>query len=160
MIDLGKIEFNLPSENEISWTRVFDAPREMVFDALTKPALIRKWLLGPDGWSMIVCEVDLRVGGAYRYVWKHAQKGEMGMGGFFREISRPERIVNTEKFDAAWYEGEAIGTVSLSEKNGKTTLLTTIRYVSRETRDQVLKSNMEAGLRVSYNHLAGLLAQA
>src|SRR5271169_5383315 len=91
---------------EIVVTRVFDAPRRLVFDAFTKPELVRRWLLGPDGWTMPVCEIDLKVGGAYRYVWRKESVGlEMGMGGVFREIISPEKLVATEKFDDAWYAG-------------------------------------------------------
>ncbi|HEV2842730.1 MAG TPA: SRPBCC domain-containing protein [Chthoniobacterales bacterium] len=80
-------------------TRAFDATRDLVFDALTKPELVKRWLLGPPGWSMPICEIDLKVGGAYRYVWRHEDGREMGMGGTYREIVRPERLVNTELFD-------------------------------------------------------------
>src|SRR5205814_27542 len=100
-------------------TRVFDAARALVFDAHTKPELVKRWLLGPPGWSMPVCEIDLRVGGKYRYVWRHNTKGtQMGMGGVYREIVAPERIVSTERFDEAWYPGEAVGTLLLVERGG------------------------------------------
>ena len=108
------LKLTTPSDREIAMTRVFDAPRQLVFDAHTKPDLVRQWLLGPPGWSMPVCEIDLRVGGKYRYVWRHDRDGtEMGMGGVYREIVPPERIVNTEKFDEAWYPGEAVDTLVL-----------------------------------------------
>ena len=142
-------------------TRVFDAPRELVFDAHTKPELVKRWLLGPDGWSMPVCEIDLRVGGAYRWVWRRDSNGtEMGMSGVYREIVRPERIVSTEKFDDAWYPGEAVNTLVLIERGGKTTLMQTGLYESREARDSVLKSGMEKGVAVSYDRLAKLLAKS
>jgi uncharacterized protein YndB with AHSA1/START domain len=145
-------------EREIQVTRVFDAPRRLVFDAYTRPELIKKWLLGPDGWSMPICEVDLRAGGKYRYVWKSDADGqEMGMGGVYREVSKPERIVVTEIFDEAWYPGEAIDTIVLTEQHGKTTLTQTILYNSRETRDAVLKSPMQTGLAASYNRLEKFL---
>ncbi|HJP58555.1 MAG TPA: SRPBCC family protein [Gemmatimonadaceae bacterium] len=144
---------------EIVMTRDFNAPRQLVFDAFTKPELIKRWLLGPDGWSMPVCEVDLRVGGKYRYVWRNNDNGqEMGMGGVFREIEKPARIVNTEKFDEAWYPGEAIDTTEFDEKSGRTTVTQTVRYESRETRDAVLKSGMESGVRRSYERLEQLLS--
>lgn len=145
-------------DREIRVTRVFDAPRRLVFDAYTRPELIKKWLLGPDGWSMPICEVDLRVGGKYRYVWKNDSDGsEMGMGGVYREVSPPERIVATESFDEAWYPGEAIDTIVLTEQHGKTTLTQTILYNSRETRDAVLKSPMQTGMAASYNRLERFL---
>jgi uncharacterized protein YndB with AHSA1/START domain len=146
------------SEREIVITRVFDAPRRLVFDAFSKPELVRQWLLGPPDWSMPVCEIDFRVGGRYRYVWRHVSGNEMGMGGVYREIVAPERIVATEKFDQTWYPGEAVGTVALSEQGGKTTLTQTIVYESREARDVVIKSPMESGLAASYDRLENLAA--
>lgn len=152
--------FNItaPGDREIVVTRVFDAPRRLVFDAFTKPELVKTWLLGPDGWSMPVCEIDLRAGGKYRYVWRNDADGrEMGMGGTFREVQPPERIVATEKFDEAWYPGEAVGTIALVERDGKTTLRQTILYNSRETRDAVLKSPMQRGMAASYDRLEKFL---
>ena len=106
-----------PTDREIEIERDFNAPRQLVFDAFTKPELVRRWLLGPDGWTMPVCEIDLRVGGAYRYVWRKESIGkDMGMGGVFREVVRPERLVATEKFDDAWYPGEAVDTTLFEEK--------------------------------------------
>ena len=125
---------------------------------MTKPELVKQWLLGPPGWSMPVCEIDLRVGGAYRYVWRHANGGEMGMGGVYREIVPQERVVCTELFDEAWYAGEALITNVLVEQGGKTTLTLTMRLGSRETRDAILKSGMESGVAVSYDRLEQLLA--
>ena len=153
------LQLTAPGEREIAMTRVFDAPRQLVFDAHTKPELVKRWLLGPPGWSMPVCEIDLRVGGKYRYVWRHDREGtEMGMGGVYREIVTPERIVNTERFDEAWYPGEAVDTLVLVERGGRTTLTLTLRYESREARDAVLKSGMESGVTASYDRLADLLA--
>ena len=158
MKNSGMFNITAPGDREIVVTRVFDAPRQLVFDAYTKPELVKKWLLGPDGWSMPVCEIDLRAGGHYRYVWRNDSDGrEMGMGGVFREVVPPERIVATEKFDEAWYPGEAVGTITLSEQDGKTTLRQTILYNSRETRDAVLKSPMEYGLAASYDRLEAAL---
>ena len=145
-------------DREILMTRVFDAPRRMVFDAFTKPELVKQWLLGPPGWTMPVCDIDLRVDGSYRYVWRNAANGnEMGMGGVYREIAAPERIVATEKFDEAWYPGEAVGTLVLSERGGKTRVTQTVLYQSPEARDAVLKSGMEKGVSASYDRLAELL---
>ena len=145
-------------DREIVMTREFDAPRKLVFEAFTKPELIRQWLLGPPGWSMPVCEVDLKVGGKYRYVWRHTNGNEMGMGGVYREIVRPERIVATETFDESWYPGEAVGTVELVEKTGRTTLTQTVLYESREARDGVMKSPMESGVAAGYDRLEQLLS--
>jgi uncharacterized protein YndB with AHSA1/START domain len=144
-------------DREIVMTRVFDAPRRLVFDAFTKPELLKRWLTGPPGWTLAVCEIDLRVGGSLRYLWHGPGGEEMGMRGVFREITPPDRIVGTEKFDQAWYPGEAAGTVVLTEQGGKTILTQTIVYESREARATVLKSPMEQGLGMSYSHLADLL---
>ncbi|OLD95688.1 MAG: ATPase [Gemmatimonadetes bacterium] len=153
------LKLTTPSDREIAMTRVFDAPRKLVFDAHTKPDLVRQWLLGPPGWSMPVCEMDVRVGGKYRWVWRHDRDGTtMGMGGVYREIVKPERLVVTERFDEAWYPGEALNTLVLVEQGGRTTLTQTMRYESREARDAVLKSGMESGVKASYDRLADLLA--
>jgi uncharacterized protein YndB with AHSA1/START domain len=159
MKNVGELKLKVTTlgEREIVMTRAFDAPRRLVFDALTKPELVRRWLLGPAGWSMPVCEIDLQVGGAYRYVWRHADGKEMGMGGVYREIVPRERIVCTELFDEAWYPGEALLAMNLVEKDGRTVMTTTILYVSQEARDGVLKSGMESGVAVSYDRLAELL---
>src|SRR2546426_10584247 len=155
----AELRITAPGDRDLVMTRVFDAPRKLVFDAHTKPELVRRWLLGPPGWSMPVCEIDLRVGGKYRYVWQHDRDDtKMGMGGVYREVVAPERIVNTEKFDEAWDPGEALGTLVLVEPGGKTTLTYTMRYESRPGRDAVIKSNMESGVAASYDRLAELLA--
>ena len=127
MKSAATLTLTAPGEREIVMTRVFDAPRQLVFDALTKPALVKRWLLGPPGWSMPICEIDLRVGGKYRYVWRKDNDGtEMGMGGVYREIVVPERLVTTERFDEAWYPGEAVGTLVLVEQRGRTTVTQTM----------------------------------
>ena len=155
----NRLQVTTPSDRELVMTRVFDAPRTLVFDCWTKPELVKRWLLGPAGWSMPVCNIDLKVGGAYRYVWRRDSDGtEMGMGGVYREIVAPERIVATEKFDESWYPGEAIGTMALVEQGGKTTLTQTMLYESQEARDAVLKSGMETGVAQSYDRLEELLA--
>jgi uncharacterized protein YndB with AHSA1/START domain len=159
MMNAGNLKLTTRGEREIVMTRVFDAPRRLVFDALTKPELVKQWLLGPPGWSMPVCEINLKVSGAYRYVWRQDSDGtEMGMGGVYREIVAPERLVATEKFDEAWYPGEAVGTIVLVEQGGKTTLTQTILYESLAARDAVLKTGMEKGVTASYGRLAELLA--
>jgi len=118
----AKLEITTPSDREIAMTRTFDAPRRLVFDAFTKPELIRRWLGVRAGWTMPVCEVDLRVGGKYRYVWRGPKGNDMGMGGVFREIVAPERVVATEKFDDSWYPGEAVDTTAFVEQGGRTTV--------------------------------------
>ena len=155
--DTFKVEAS--GEREIIMTRIFDAPRELVFDALTKPEFVSLWLLGPPGWTMPVCEIDLRIGGAYRYVWRNEDGREMGMGGKYTEIVRPEKIVCTELFDEAWYEGESLNTWILTEQDGRTSLAVTMRYQTRATRDAVLNSGMQSGVATSYDRLDQILTR-
>jgi uncharacterized protein YndB with AHSA1/START domain len=158
---IKKVNVSTEGETSIVITRSFNAPRELVFDAHTKPELVKRWLLGPEGWTMPVCEIDLRVGGKYRYVWKKESTGhEMGMGGEYREINCPERLVATEKFDDPWYEGEAYSTLTLTETNGVTQLRNVVTYATGEARDGVLKSPMEEGLEVGYERLEALLTES
>jgi uncharacterized protein YndB with AHSA1/START domain len=145
-------------EREIVITRTFDAPRKLVWDAHTKPELLKRWLTGPPGWTFAVCEMDVRVGGKYRWVWRGPDGTEMGMGGVHREIVPPERIVNTQLFDQDWTGGEAVGTLVFTERDGKTTLTNTILYSSREARDAVLKTPMEQGMGAGYDRLEEVLA--
>jgi uncharacterized protein YndB with AHSA1/START domain len=159
MTNEGNLKVTTRGDREIVMTRAFDAPRKLVFDAFTKPELVKQWLLGPPGWSMPVCEIDLRVGGSYRYVWRKAGAPDMGMGGVYREVVVPERVVATEKFDQAWYPGEAVGTLVLVEQSGKTTVTQTVLYASGEARDAVLKSGMEKGVAASYDRLEEMLAR-
>ena len=158
MKTIRTLEVTTRGDREIVMTRTLAAPRSLVFDAFTKPELVRQWLLGPDGWTMPVCEIDLRVGGSYRYVWRNVNGMQMGMGGVYREIVVPEKIVSTEKFDESWYPGEALGTLVLVEQGGKTTVTQTVRYDTTEARDAVLKSPMEKGVEAGYQRLEKLLA--
>ncbi len=156
MTNTGTLKVTTPTDRQIAMTRVFDAPRRLVFDALTKPELVKQWLLGPPGWSMPVCEIDLKVGGAFRYVWQRGAT-EMGMGGVYREIVPPERVVHTELFDEDWTGGETLVTTVLTEQGGKTALSLTVLYQSREARDAAIKIPMEEGVAASYDRLAELL---
>ncbi len=160
MIHPFTLKLTTPSENQLLMTRQFAAPRELVFQAMTTPALLKRWLLGPAHWTMPVCEIDLKVGGTYRYVWQNTKNGQkMGMGGVYREITHPSRIVATERFDDAWYPGEdALSTLVLTEKDGVTTLNNTMTYASKEALDAVLKSGMEGGVTASYNRLDEVFA--
>ena len=145
-------------DREIEVRRDFNAPRELVFDAFTKPELVRRWLLGPPGWTMPVCEIDLRAGGSYRYVWRNESTGiEMGMGGVIREVVRPERLAGTEKFDDSWYPGEAIDTTVFEESGGITKIKVTVLYESKEARDTASRSGMEQGMAAGYSRLEELL---
>ena len=154
----GTLKVTTPTDREIAMTRVFDASRNLVFEAYTKPELLKRWLGVHGGWSWAVCEIDLRVGGAYRFVWRGPDGTEMGMGGVYREVAAPERIVATESFDQSWYPGDAVSTTVMIEQGGRTALTVTVRYQSREARDAVLKSPMESGVRAGFDRLAELLA--
>jgi uncharacterized protein YndB with AHSA1/START domain len=155
MKNTGTLKVSLPTEREIVMTRVFDSPRRLVFDALTKPELLRRWF-GPRGWSLVVCEADLKVGGAWRWVLRGPDGRDMGMRGVYQEIMPPERLVSTESFDD--YPGESLNTLILSEEDGKTTFTITVRYASQEIRDAVIKSGMEHGAAECYDKLAEMLA--
>ena len=158
MKNSGNLKVTTPSDREIAMTRVFDAPRRLVYEANTRPELVKRWLGVFGGWSLEVCEIDLRVGGRYRYVWRNEDGREMGMGGVYREIVPNEKIVVTEQFDDPWYEGEAVDTTMFVERDGQTTMTTNILYASKEIRDTVLKSPMEHGVAASYDKLANVLA--
>ena len=144
-----------PTDREIVLTRTFDAPRRLVFDAFTKPLLLKRWF-GPRGWSLVVCEVDLRVGSGFRFVLRGPDGRDMGMSGVYREIEPPERSVHTESFDD--YPGESVVTAVWVEEGDKTTLTATVLYASQEVRDAVIKSGMEHGAAESYDRLAEMLA--
>jgi uncharacterized protein YndB with AHSA1/START domain len=155
----GALSVTTPNDREIVIVRAFDAPRALVFDCMTKPELIRRWMLGPDGWTMPVCEMDLTVGGAYRYVWRNAEGQEMGMGGRNLEIDPPSRLVSTEKFDGDESDGETLVTALLTEAGGRTTLTTTVRYPSTQTRDAMLNSGMAEGMEAGYGRLETVLGE-
>jgi uncharacterized protein YndB with AHSA1/START domain len=158
MRNTGALQITTPGDREIVMTRSFDAPRRLVWDAYTKPELLTQWLGVFGGWTFAVCEIDLRVGGTYRWVWQSPDGYRMGMGGVYQEIVEPERIVCTEKFDDPWYEGEAIDTVEFTEERGRTTLTMTVLYDSKAARDSVLASPMEQGVAAGFDKLEELLA--
>lgn len=147
-----------PSDREIQMTRLFDAPRQLVFDAMSKPEHVRRWWgnLG-EGYSVPVCEIDLRPGGRWRFVNRHP-KGEAAFHGVYREIAPPERIVFTEIFEE-FPDAESVVTAVLTEEGGKTRLTATVRYPSREVRDMVIESGMARGAGISYDRLEDLVAE-
>ncbi len=158
MTEADKTKVDMPSDNEVVVTRKFDAPRALVFDAFTKPELVMQWLFGPDEWRMAECEIDLRVGGSFRYVWRHAKDGDIVLRGVYREVSPPERLVHTELFDEDWTGGETLVTTLFEEHDGVTTVTTTVRYSSQKTRDDALKTGMTEGWSQSYDRLDSFLA--
>ena len=146
----------IPTDKEIRMTRVFDAPRHLVKDAFSKPELLKKWLLGPPGWEMVVCNVATKPGDRYRYEWRNTETGQQfGTGGVAREIG-PGRVVHTEVMDGQ--PGESVVTTDFVEEGGKTTVTMTLLFESKEIRDLALKSGMERGVAASYNRLEELLA--
>ena len=155
MKNVGALEITTPSDREIRMTRVFDAPRRLVFEAWTSPKHLPHWMLGPEGWTMPVCEIDLRPGGAWHFVWRRADGTEMGMRGVYKEIKPPERLVCTESWGGDW--PETINTLVLSEKDGKTTMSQTVLYPSKEARDAAMKTGMKDGASVSFARLADYL---
>lgn len=144
-----------PSEREIVMTRGFAAPVLRVFEAWTDPKYVAQWLLGPEGWAMPVCEIDLRPGGAWRFVWRKSDGAEMVMTGLYREVTPPERVVHTERWGPEW--PETLNTLTFTEKDGATTCSLTVLYPSQEARDAALKTGMEDGIAVSFDRLEGLL---
>jgi uncharacterized protein YndB with AHSA1/START domain len=156
MKNTGTLKVTTPGDREIVLTRVFDAPRRLVFDAFSRPELLKRWF-GPRGWSLVVCEVDLRVGGGFRFVMRGPDGREMGMRGVYREIVPPERSVHMESFDD--FPGDSQVTAVFTEAGGKTTLTATVLYESQMVRDAVIHSGMEHGAAESYDKLAELLAE-
>jgi uncharacterized protein YndB with AHSA1/START domain len=143
--------FTTPSGREVQATRVVDAPRALVWDASTSPEHLSRWLLGPDGWSMPVCEVDARPGGAWRFVWRGPDGSEMMMTGEYRELSPPHRLTQTEWWGGDW--PETLNTLILAEEDGRTVLTATVLYPSREARDAALATGMKEGWSASYDRL-------
>jgi uncharacterized protein YndB with AHSA1/START domain len=156
MKNAGNLQVTLPSDREVMLTRVFNAPRHLVFEAFTKAELLQRWF-GPRGFTMPVCEVDFKVGGTFRFVLRAPNGKEMSMRGVYREIAGPGRMVHMESFDD-FPMGEAQVTTILVEQDGKTTLTATVLSPSMEVRDAVIKSGMEHGAAESYDKLEELLA--
>ena len=156
-------EVSLPSDTEVRVTRVFDAPASPVWRAYTEPALMQRWLLGPPGWSMPVCEMDVRVGGKFRWRWRSDEDGsEFGFHGEFTEVVPHTRIAHTEVFDpgdldSSMGEGMLV-TVTFDENDGQTTMVSLIKYASKQDRDAALSTGMTDGMEMSYKQLDTLLA--
>ena len=163
MMTIDKAQVTLPSDREVKVARSFNAPRALVYRAYTEPELLRRWLLGPPGWSMPVCEMDVRVGGTFRWRWRNEQDGnEFGFTGSFREVQAPARLVHTEAYDpgtvGGGYPGEdAIVTVTFAEDGGVTTMTTLIDFGSKEAREAAMATGMTDGMEQSYQLLDGLL---
>lgn len=162
-ITIDKAQVTLPSDREVQVTRSFRAPRALVYRAYTEPELVRQWLLGPPGWTMPVCEMDVRAGGRFRWRWRSEDgANEFGVSGVFREVQPPSRIVHTEVHDPGnigegYPEAEAIVTLTFTEDRGLTTLTTLIDFGSREARDAAVSTGMTDGMEQSYQLLDRLL---
>jgi uncharacterized protein YndB with AHSA1/START domain len=154
----GDLRIATPTDREVVMTRTFNAPRQLVFDALTKPELLRKWY-GPKGWDLVVCEVDLRVGGAWRFVSQRENGKNIGQYGVYTEIVVPSRIVNTELWED-WDAGETLAAVNLIDLGGRTLYECTTLFPSREVRDSILKSGLEPGAAETFDRLEELLISA
>lgn len=153
--EIGSTTFTTPSDHEIVMTRVFDAPRTLVWEAWTNPEHLPNWLLGPEGWTMPTCEIDLRAGGEWRFGWRKADGEEMQMRGAYREVAPPERIVSTESWGGDW--PETVNTLVLYEEDGKTRVTQTLVYPSKEARDAALQTGMKEGASMSFDRLAQYL---
>jgi uncharacterized protein YndB with AHSA1/START domain len=147
-------------DREIVVVRSFNAPRELVFEAFTKPELVQRWMLGTDGWTMPVCRIDFRPGGKGRYEWQSPDaKQRMALSSEFLEIVPPERIVHRESFDGTPTPVESTITSTFVEKAGRTTLTMVIRYDSPDVRGFMLKSGMADGMGLSFERLEGILVK-
>src|SRR5262245_25644925 len=155
---MNRTTYDTPSDCEISITREFNAPRSVVFEAWTTPAALQRWQLGPEGWTMPVCEFDLRPGGTHRRVWRRTTGTEMVITGVFREIEPPERLVMTTSWGGDW--PEMVETLLLTERQGRTIATLTILYPSKEARDAAAKTGMKDGLEPSFERLDQYLAGA
>jgi uncharacterized protein YndB with AHSA1/START domain/DNA-binding transcriptional ArsR family regulator len=153
----GTLQLTKPSDREIQMKRMFVFPRERVFAAFTEPELLKRWLFGKPGGTLAICEVALKAGDSFRYVWRDPDGSEMGMSAVCLEIRRPERIVAKEKWDQPWFPGAATVTIVLTEAGGVTTLTQTLRYQSQVARDMVLQTMIEHAMALGYERLAELL---
>ena len=151
----GITNVTMPSDREVVLTRVVAAPRRLVFATWTEPRHIQRWLTGPDGWSMPVCEIDLRPGGRWRYVYRKADGTEMTLSGSVREVVPPERLVTTESWGPEW--PETVNTLVLTEAGGRTTMTLTIAYPSRQAREAALGTGALDGMERSFARLDELL---
>ena len=153
---VGETTYTTPSDRELVTTRAFDAPRDLVWEAWTSPEHLPRWLLGPEGWTMPVCESDLRVGGEWHFVWRSEADGsEMGMTGEYRDVTPPERLVSTQSWGGDW--PETLNTLVFTEEDGLTVMTQTILYPSQEARDAALATGMQQGMDAGFSRLDAYL---
>ena len=163
------LDVSLPSDHEVRVVRTFRAPRQLVWDAHTRPELMRRWCYGLPGWTLPVCEMDVRVGGAYRWRWRSDADGtEFGFHGTFTDVDAPARLAHDQYFDpgdagvgGAMPVGDPCRiTVELSEADGVTTLVSTLRFASKASRDDAVSTGMTDGMETSYARLEDLARAA
>ena len=148
---VGSMTFTKPNDTQLVAMRVINAPQDLVWKAHTQCEQVKQWLLGPDGWTMPGCEIDLRPGGAWRYVYKGADGAGFEMGGEYKEIEAPERLVNTERMNDLPIE--TLNTLTLTEQAGRTVVRTVVDYPSQEIREQIIATGMMEGWAKSYDRL-------
>jgi uncharacterized protein YndB with AHSA1/START domain len=148
---VGETIYETPSDTELVTIRAFDAPRELLWEAWTSSEHLPNWLLGPERWTMPVCESDLRVGGAWHFVWRQEDGTEMGMSGEYREISPPERLVSTQSWGGEW--PETLNTLVFTQDGERTIVTQTILYPSLETRDAAIATGMQKGMDAGFDRL-------
>jgi uncharacterized protein YndB with AHSA1/START domain len=159
-----KAQVSQPSDREVKVVRSFKAPRDLVYKAYTTPELVKRWLLGPPGWTMPVCEMDVRVGGMYRWRWRSNDGGkEFGFHGEFKEVEAPAKLVHSEFYDPGDVGGDmgeaALVRVELSEDRGITTMTSVMDFGNKRARDAAVATGMTDGMEQSYQLLDGLLAK-
>lgn len=160
MMNKNSLIVTTPTDTEIVITRLFVAPRPIVWRCWTEPALVRRWLLGPPGWTFETCEIDLHVGGSYRYVWRSADGAPLGMRGTFTEVTPPSRLADRQIFDEDWTGGETVGTLVFEEVGATTKLTSTFLYSSKAARDGALATGMTEGMSTGYDRLDEILLSA
>lgn len=167
------LKVSTPTDVTIVMSRTFNAPRRLVWDAMTQPALMKRWMFTPPGWAWAECEMDVRVGGKYRWVW-NGPDGTVAMtiSGEHREVTPPSKIVHTELMEmgpgcgmggsdcAGGDPWELLATIEMTEKDGRTDLVMTLLFPSKEARDGAAASGMEHGVAAGYDTLDGVLAAA
>ena len=149
------ITVTMPSDTSVQVERTFDAPAQLVWDAHTKPELIRQWLLGPDGWDMPICDVDLRPGGDFHYRWAHPTEGAFSSKGTFSTVTPVSYLAFTERMEG--FEGESQNSYTLVERDGRTTITMSMDFGSQEARDGAVATGMADGIGVSFDRLEALL---
>lgn len=168
MMKQNTLKVTTPTDREIVMTRAFDAPRALVWDAMTRPELLQRWMFVPPGWTWAECEMDVRVGGKFRWAWSGPDgKLALAIWGEHREVTPPARIVHTERMEMGpggpGCEGSTpdavLVTLELSEQGGRTQLRMTISCPSKEVRDAMLASGMEHGVAAGYDRLDAILSE-